>query len=62
MCFVVYLIAPGTEAKGLLIEQPAKGTLKLTDTVLYLAYLLAIAAAVSIIVGEVRVAITNRKG
>lgn len=62
VCFVVYLIAPGTEAKGLLIEQPAKGTLKLTDTVLYLAYLLAIAAALSIIVGEVRVAITNRKG
>ena len=62
VCFVVYLIAPGTEAKGLLVEQPGKGTLKLTDTVLYLAYLLAIAAAVSIVVGEVRVAITNRKG
>lgn len=62
VCFVVYLIAPGTEAKGLLMEQPGHGTLKLTDTVLYLAYLLAIAAVVSIAVGEVRVAITNKKG
>ena len=62
VCLVVYLIAPGTPARGLLVEQPSAGTLKLTDTVLYLAYLLAIAAAVAIVVGEVRVAITNRKG
>ena len=62
VCFVVYLIAPGTPAKGLLVEQPGAGTLKLTDTVLYLAYLLAIAAVVAIAVGEIRVAITNRKG
>ena len=62
VCFVVYLVAPGTPAKGLLVEQPGAGTLKLTDTVLYLAYLLAIAAAAAIVVGEVRMAITNRKG
>ncbi|MCR5561142.1 MAG: hypothetical protein K6F58_04920 [Bacteroidales bacterium] len=62
LCFVVYLIAPGTPAKGLLIEQPGTGTLKLTDTVLYLAYLLAIAAVIAIAVGEVRMAITNKKG
>lgn len=62
VCFVVYLIAPGTPAQGLLSEQPGTGTLKLTDTVLYLAYLLAILAVVAIVVGEVRMAITNRKG
>ena len=62
VCLVVYLIAPGTPAKGLLVEQPGAGTLKLTDTVLYLAYLLAIAAVIAIAVGEIRVAITNKKG
>ncbi len=63
ICFVVYLIAPGTPAQGLTsMDQPAAGTLKLTDTVLYLAYLLAIVAVLAIIVGEVRMAITNKRG
>jgi hypothetical protein len=61
ICFVVYLIAPGTPAQGLLTEQPSAGTLKLTDTVLYLAYILSAVAVIAIIVGEVRIAIKNRK-
>ena len=61
VCFVVYLIAPGTPAQGLIMEQPGEGLLKLTDTVLYLAYLLAALAVVAIVVGEVRMALNNKK-
>ena len=61
VCLVVYFIAPGTPAQGLTIEQPSDGTLKLTDTVLYLAYILAAAAVVAIVVGEARMALTNKK-
>ncbi len=60
--FIVYLIAPGSEAIGLVsVEQPSKGMLKLTDTILYMAYILAIGAVLAIVVGEIRMAITNKK-
>ena len=62
ICFIVYLIAPGTPAQGLTVDQPSAGTLKLTDTVLYLAYFLAILAVIAIIVGEIRMALNNKKG
>ena len=62
VCFIVYLIAPGTPAQGLTVDQPSAGTLKLTDTVLYLAYFLAILAVLAIIVGEIRMALNNKKG
>ena len=61
VCFVTYLIAPGSPAMGML-QQPSAGTLKLTDTILYLTYFAGIAAVLSIIVGEIRLAITNKKG
>ena len=61
VCFVTYLIAPGAPATGLL-EQPSAGTLKLTDTILYLTYFAGIVAVLSIVVGEIRLAITNKKG
>ena len=61
VCFVTYLIAPGAPAMGLL-EQPSAGTLKLTDTILYLTYFAGIVAVLSIVVGEIRLAITNKKG
>jgi hypothetical protein len=61
ICFVVYLIAPGTPAQGLITEQPSDGILKLTDTILYLAYILSAAAVIAIIVGEARIAIKNKK-
>ena len=61
VCFVTYLIAPGSPAMGML-EQPSAGTLKLTDTILYLTYFAGIAAVLSIVVGEIRLAITNKKG
>lgn len=61
VCFVAYLIAPGAPAMGL-AEQPSAGTLKLTDTILYLTYFAGIVAVLSIVVGEIRLAITNKKG
>ena len=61
VCFVAYLIAPGAPAMGML-EQPSAGTLKLTDTILYLTYFAGIVAVLAIIVGEIRLAITNKKG
>ena len=61
VCFVAYLIAPGAPAMGML-EQPSQATLKLTDTILYLTYFAGIVAVLAIIVGEIRLAITNKKG
>ena len=61
VCFVAYLIAPGAPAMGML-EQPSQATLKLTDTILYLTYFAGIVAVLSIVVGEIRLAITNKKG
>ena len=61
VCFIAYLIAPGAPAMGML-EQPSAATLKLTDTILYLTYFAGIMAVLSIVVGEIRLAITNKKG
>ncbi|MBQ9310174.1 MAG: hypothetical protein IJ222_04840 [Bacteroidales bacterium] len=62
VCFLAYLIAPGAPAVNLVTEQPSAGTLKLTDTILYLTYFAGALAICAIVVGEVRLAITNRKG
>ena len=56
----VYLLSPGAEALGLL-EQPSKSTLKLTDTILNLTYLVGAATILSIIIGEIVVSIRNKK-
>ena len=61
VCFIAYLIAPGAPAMGML-EQPSAATLKLTDTILYLTYFAGIVAVLSIVVGDIRLAITNKKG
>ena len=63
ICFVAYLIAPGAPALNLTtMDQPSASMLKLTDTILYLTYFAGILAVFSIVVGEVRLAITNNKG
>ena len=63
ICFVAYLIAPGAPALNLTtMDQPSASMLKLTDTILYLTYFAGILAVLSIVVGEVRLAITNNKG
>ncbi|MBO4465675.1 MAG: hypothetical protein J5748_03250 [Bacteroidales bacterium] len=57
---VVYLLSPGSEALGML-EQPSKSTLKLTDTILNLTYLVGALTILSIIVGEIVAGIRNKK-
>ena len=46
-----YMLAPGTPAVGYLGDPVSDGTLKLTDTVLNLTYLLFGAAILSLVVG-----------
>ena len=60
LCLVAFLLAKGNPAMGML-EQPSEGTLKLTDTILNLTYIVGGAAIVAIIVGEIRMAIANKK-
>lgn len=55
-----YFLAPGKPAMGML-AQPGASTLKLTDTILNLTYLAGGLAIIAIIVGEVRIAINNKK-
>ncbi len=63
VCFIAYLIAPGDPALNLTsMDQPSASMLKLTDTILYLTYFAGIVAVLSIVVGEIRLAITNKKG
>ena len=63
LAFVAYLLAPGNPAVGRENVSPADtlATLKLTDTVLNLTYFAGAAAVVAIIIGEIRLAIINRK-
>lgn len=58
--FVVYLVSSGSPAVGLL-EQPAAGELKLTDTILNLTYLTGALAILAIVVGEVVASVRNKK-
>lgn len=58
VCLVAYLIASGSPIPG---RDDAASTLKLTDTVLNLIYLLAALTVAAIVAGEVRLAIKNRK-
>lgn len=60
VCYVAYLLAPANPAVGR-EGLDSVGKLKLTDTVLNLTYFAGVAAIVAIIVGEVRLAITNKK-
>ena len=58
VCLIAYFIASGEPIPG---REDAASALKLTDTVLNLIYLLAALAVAAIVVGEVRLAIKNRK-
>ncbi|MDE5890864.1 MAG: hypothetical protein K2H10_07610, partial [Bacteroidales bacterium] len=58
LCFaaivaLAYVVAPGSEAVGIVGIQPGTQTLKLTDTVLILTYLSCAAAVAAIIVGAI---------
>jgi hypothetical protein len=59
---VAYFMASGAPAIGYTgATPPTASELKLTDTILNLTYILAVAAVVAIIVGEVFSAIRNKK-
>ena len=60
LCLVAYLLAPGNFAIGREGMDSAL-TLKLTDTILNLTYICGGAAILAIIVGEIRMAIVNKK-
>jgi len=60
LVLVAYLLAQGAPALGREGLDPAS-TLKLTDTILNLTYIVGAAAIVAIIAGEIRMAIVNKK-
>lgn len=61
ICVVAYLIAPGKPAVGYNGLPVTQGTLKLTDTVLYITYFDALCAIVAIVIGEIRMSVANKK-
>lgn len=60
LCGIAYVLAPGSPALGML-DQPDAQTLKLTDTVLNLTYILGGAAILSIVAGEIVMSVRNKK-
>ena len=60
LCLVCYLLAKGNPAVGLTVDQPPFMTLKLTDSVLNLTYIVGALSILSIVVGEVIMAIRNK--
>ena len=61
LCLVAYLLAKGDPAMAYNGPAVSGGTLKLTDTILNLIYIVGSAAILSIIVGEIRMAIASKK-
>lgn len=61
LCLVSYLLASGAPAMGYTGDPVTPGTLKLTDAILNLTYICGAAAILAIIVGEIRMAIVNKK-
>ena len=60
LCGIAYVLSPGSPAMGML-DQPDAQTLKLTDTVLNLTYILGGAAILSIVAGEIVMSVRNKK-
>ena len=61
LCLVSYLLASGAPAMGYTGDPVTPGTLKLTDAILNLTYICGAAAILAIVVGEIRMAIVNKK-
>ena len=60
VCLVAYLLAKGDPVPGAAVTSTA-GELKLTDTILNLTLIAGVGAIAAIIVGEIRLAIANKK-
>jgi len=61
LCIIAYLFASGKPAIGLTTLEPTAAELKLTDTILNLAYITGAGAILAIIAGEIRIAVTDKK-
>ena len=61
VALVAYLLAKGNPVPGYTGKPVSAGMLKLTDTILILTAIAGIGAIAAIIVGEIRLAITNKK-
>ena len=61
VCFIAYLLAKGDPAMAYNGPAVSAGTLKLTDTILNLTYIAGALAIISIVVGEIRMAIASKK-
>ena len=61
LCLIAWVLAKGDPAVGYTGIPVTSGTLKLTDTVLNLTYIVGGAAILAIIVGEIRMAIASKK-
>ena len=59
VCGIAYVLAPASPAIGML-EQPTVGTLKFTDTVLYIVAFAGILSVAAIIFGEIWGAVRNK--
>jgi len=61
LCLIAYLLAKGDPAIGYTGAPVTGSTLKLTDTILNLTYIVGAAAIAAIVVGEIRMAIASKK-
>ena len=61
MCLVAFLLAKGNPVPGYVGPEVPAGQLKLTDTILNLTAIVGVGAVLAIIVGEIRLAIANKK-
>ena len=60
VCLLAYLLAKGDPVPGAAVDATS-AELKLTDTILNLSLIAAVGAIAAIIVGEIRLAISNKK-
>ena len=60
VCLLAFLLAKGDPVPGAAVDATS-GQLKLTDTILNLTLIAAVGAIAAIIVGEIRLAISNKK-
>ena len=61
VCLVAFLLAKGNPVPGYTGTPVSAGMLKLTDTILILTAIAGVGAILAIIVGEIRLAIANKK-
>ena len=61
VALVAYLLAKGNPVPGYTGKPVSEGMLKLTDTILILTAIAGIGAIAAIVIGEIRLAIANKK-